>query len=746
MFGKTIRVIAAAAIAVSTATLSTGSSARTAFTASTSNTANTFTAGTGFAAGTLWTWGDTGDPTPSPRQVGSAASWTSAAVSGSWTCGIQTGGSLWCWGADNDQGQLGVGHHNTRSIPTMVGTATWSQVAAGGTHTCGVRTDTTLWCWGGADNGKLGLGDTTSYDSPQQVVSPAATGWATVSAGDEFTCATRTDTTLYCFGSNDSGQAGIGNTVTPQLTPVAVSTPSTTGWATVSSGYQHACALRTDSTLYCWGDGGSGRLGVNSTARFTSPQQVAGTWSVLSLGLNHTCAIKPDGSLWCWGAGGSGRLGLGDTASRLVPNQVGTIASGTWRTVAGASAHTCATKTDGTQWCWGENTLGELGLNDAVNRTSPVQVGTETTWSTSATGHSPHQTCSTKSDGTLWCWGDLRPATAQPSQVGAASTWRSAALGNAFTCATQSNGTLWCWGRGSNGRLGTGDTNPRLVPTQVGPATTWDRVTAGEYYGCATRTDTTLWCWGDNSQGNLGIGSTTQQNNPAQITSPAATGWASVSAGDNFTCATRIDTTLYCFGRNSDGQVGIGSTVSPQTTPVQVTSPSTTGWTAVSLGYRHACAIRTDQTLYCWGDGHAGRLGLGNGNGNGQPQPTQVPGSTWWAVSLGADHSCAIKTDGSLWCWGSGSSGQLGAGTTADQSAPASVGSATTWRTVSGGVRHTCAVQSVGTVWCWGSNALGQLGLGSGITTQTTPAQVNAPIGRPTFTGPRSNATAVLSY
>jgi alpha-tubulin suppressor-like RCC1 family protein len=190
------------------------------------------------------------------------------------------------------------------------------------------------------------------------------------------------------------------------------------------------------------------------------------------------------------------------------------------------------------------------------------------------------------------------------------------------------------------------------------------------------RSDGTLWCWGYNGDGELGLASAVANSlSPAQVTSPSSTGCVSVVTGAYSTCAVRSDSTLYCWGANGSGQLGLNDQTN-RNAPVQVTSPSSTGWVQSALGYGHSCAIRTGAKLYCWGNGANGRLG--NGATTSSNLPVQVPGTTWAAASAGSDHTCAIKSTNTLWCWGYGGNGRLGQGSTADAQSPAQVGSAIT--------------------------------------------------------------------
>ena len=186
-----------------------------------------------------------------------------------------------------------------------------------------------------------------------------------------------------------------------------------------------------------------------------------------------------------------------------------------------------------------------------------------------------------------------------------------------FSCGIRTDGTLWCWG--SIGDIS--EDLPRQVTTPAPGG--WASITAGQDHVCATRADGTLWCWGDNSQGQLGIGSHTGQDLPQQVTTPARGGWASVTGGAFHTCATRTGGTLWCWGRNDLGQLGIGNLTS-QDLPQAVITPASAGWASVTGGEYHTCATRTDGTLWCWGSNENGQLG--NGNHTDQDLPRQVTG------------------------------------------------------------------------------------------------------------------------
>src|ERR1700722_3154629 len=236
--------------------------------------------------------------------MSSGAPWARIAAGGDHTCGIRAGGTLWCWG-DNTYGQLGLGSHTSADLPRQVTSPArggWASVIADFEDTCAIRTDTTLWCWGDNGFGVLGTGNSTCPDRPTQVTTPAAGGWTSVTAGTNHTCATRTDATLWCWGEDEHGQLGYVTPDAPDL-PQQVTTPARKGWASVTAGSDDTCASRTGSTLWCWGDNSERQLGIGNYPSPAGPRQVttpaAGGWGSITVGGVSTCGVRTGATLWC---------------------------------------------------------------------------------------------------------------------------------------------------------------------------------------------------------------------------------------------------------------------------------------------------------------------------------------------------------------------------------------------------------------------------------------------------------------
>ena len=307
--------------------------------------------------------------------------------------GMDGPAGLWAWGW-NYYGGLGTGDIVHRSSPVQVGSlTTWSLVACGHYHTIATKTDGTLWAWGYNSIGALGQGNTTNYSSPVQVGTLTTwSTWSKIACGYEHTLATKTDGTLWAWGYDAYGQLGQGNT-TNYSSPVQVG--SLTTWSQIAGGQNHTIATKTDGTLWAWGYNAQGQLGKGNTTNYSSPVQVGSltTWSLVACGAYHTIATKTNGTLWAWGRNAYGQLGQGNITNYSSPVQVGTLT--TWSKIAGCgNGHTLATKTDGTLWACGYNNYGQLGQGNITNYSSPVQVGSLTTWSKIAGGR--YHTLATK--------------------------------------------------------------------------------------------------------------------------------------------------------------------------------------------------------------------------------------------------------------------------------------------------------------------------------------------------------------
>jgi alpha-tubulin suppressor-like RCC1 family protein len=291
---------------------------------------------------------------------------------------------------------------------------------------------------------------------------------------------------------------------------------------------------------------------------------------------------------------------------------------------------------------------------------------------------------------------------------GCAGRWQQIAAGGAFTCAIAYDRSLWCWGANASGQLGNGSYVSSTVPVRVGPDTDWVRVAAGGGHACAVKTDESLWCWGSNSNGQIGDGTYGTHLEPWRV--GTSNDWESPALGASHSCAIRLDDTLWCWGQNDDGRLGDGTTMT-RLEPVPVTSIG--GVVEAACGACHTCAVTSEGGLFCWGRNFEWQLGEGPAGGSLVPQSVEPVSGTWVSVTAGHVHTCAVSIEGSLYCWGSNSEGQLGDGTSVEKNHPTLIGASGTWRLAAAGDYHTCAAKTSGQLWCWGSNDDGQVGDGT---------------------------------
>ena len=362
--------------------------------------------------------------------------------------------------------------------------------------------------------------------------------------------------------------------------------------------------------LMTWGfNANNGNLGDNTTTNRSSPVQTiayGANWKQVSSGSYHTACIKTDGTLWIWGWNYRGQIG--DNTSTNVSSPVQTITFGTnWKNVSSGVDHCAAIKTDGTLWCWGRNIYGQLGDNTITDKSSPVQ---------------------TIAFGTNW------------KQVSAGNG--TFAAGGNNTAAIKTDGTLWCWGLNSTGQLGDNTVINRSSPVQtIAFGTNWKQVSAGNGNFAAIKNDGTLWTCGYNLYGQLGDNSIVKKSSPVQ-TVAYGTNWKQVSCGHSHTAAIKTDGTLWIWGGNTTyGNLGDNTTVS-RSSPVQTIAYGT-NWKSVTCASQHTAAIKTDGTLWIWGDNQYGQLGNNTLVSKSSPIQTILYGPTWKSVSCGQFHAAAIK-------------------------------------------------------------------------------------------------------
>jgi alpha-tubulin suppressor-like RCC1 family protein len=725
--------------------------------------------------GTLWSWGQNdvgqlgvGDVvTKTPySQVGLDTSWLSISTSYRYVLATKTDGTLWGWGL-NDSGQLAQNDLINRSSPVQIGALTnWISVNASASSVRATKSDGTLWGWGGNSNGQLG--DTTVVpksspiqigtrndwlsltsnvsDSNIQAASIALTAinppsvWVQPTVGQVDTTFTRS---LYSWGYGTTGQLG-DSTIANRSSPVLVADSTWTSLSgLVHSSADHSGLVKIDGTLWTWGSGGYGQLGNNTIIDRSSPVQVGAvtTWNRLSIGFRTGLAVNEAGTLWSWGDNSFGQLGKQDTILRSSPIQVGSDTNWSTQLAAGYLV-SFAIKTNGTLWGWGYNNYGQIGDTTLISRSSPVQVGAATTINASSEiSNNANTMAAIKGDGTLWTWGRNQTGSlggstvltghrSSPVQVGTLTNWKSIAIDSAGgVVALKTDGSIWTWGYNGYGALGNSTVVPRSSPVQLGTLRDWASITCGFGNVGAIKIDGTLWTWGYNQSGSDGLGDLVYRSSPVQ-TGIGKT-WSKIHKGRAATFAIDTAGALWVCGSNSTGKLGLNNITANFTTFQQV--GTLTNWSSISSDDHSTIAVKTDGTLWAIGANSAGQLG--QNNVISYSSPVQVSAGTTWrsAVYGGASSVLAIKSDGTLWGWGSNITyGVLGDNTVINKSTPVQISSDTTWLKVvladTFNTPSALATKTTGSIWVWGTNAQGQLGdqTITLVTNRSSPGQIGA--------------------
>lgn len=335
----------------------------------------------------------------------------------SFGCALDDQGQVLCWGL-NTSGQLGTGATSTpgmdRARPDSTAPVVKlsgqpltgaTDIAVGSSHACALTSDGNAWCWGIGTSGQLGTGNTTSLPYAAQV--KASAHFTQIALGSLHTCAIDDQSKVWCWGSNASGQVDPPDGGSPVPTPTEIA-PGVPPAVRVAAASAHSCAACADGSVWCWGTNSSGQLGNGTTSSVVGAAQASaapgasGPMDEISAGDSHTCA-RQGGSVWCWGLNSSGQLGQGDFVNRTKPTPV-TLA-GQAMQVSAHGGHTCARYGafgTGRVACWGSNQLGEVGTGDEVDTPDPFP---QPLAAIDLIGTGANQSCARSGDGILWCWG-----------------------------------------------------------------------------------------------------------------------------------------------------------------------------------------------------------------------------------------------------------------------------------------------------------------------------------------------------
>ncbi len=352
-----------------------------------------------------------------------------------------------------------------------------SQIAAGSFHNLYLSRDGVLEGWGSNLYGEVGDGTAENKPGPVRIMTAPTQTWIGITGGMHHSIGLKSDGSLWGWGINNRYQLTQMINTDEQLTPAKSGTD--TDWIFASAGMNHTMGIKTNGSLWGWGDNPAGQVGNNSTDRQPIPVRIGADtdhWVLVSAGGSHTAAIKSDETLWVWGFNNNGQIGDGTAQKRLSPFKIETD-NGHWVTTSAGGYHTAAIKSDGTLWTWGDNIHGQLGDGTETDQKSPIKIGTDN------------------------------------------DRWVDVSAGKYHTAAIKSDGTLWTWGYNNNGQLGDGTNTNRTTPFKIDTATDWVAVDAGDYHTIAFKSDGSVWTWGLNSSGQVGDGTLVSRITPTLILS-----------------------------------------------------------------------------------------------------------------------------------------------------------------------------------------------------------------------------------
>lgn len=641
----------------------------------------------------------------------------------------KTDNSIFCWGA-NPSGQLGLSDIINRSSPVIFDAngSAWADIQSESGTTIGLKTNGTLWSWGLGDVGALGTNNILHRSSPVQVGTDNT--WSKIAIGADAVYAIKTNGTLWIWGSGQRGAWGNNLPGTSTIgrspgrsSPLQLGTD--TNWQKIKTFYPGCFALKSNGSVWAWGYLVYGIRGDNlaSPTDVSSPMQVFGNFVYTDIdngGNINAAAKRNDGTIW-----GLGYLsnGVNSVTSYSSPVQIAPsfrfdetkiiqndnfLALKTVEAIVAPTATppiptpTATPAPQNGMFVWGNNTNGVLGLNDTVHRSDFIQLGTDAQWSNTRvkniTSSDSNHTIAVKYDGTIWGWGDNtysqigigdKTHRSSPVQIGTTTDWANAVAAAYYSVGVKTDGSLWTWGRNANGYLGNNQgSTDQPYPFRIGLENNWsqqiEHLCAG-HHGAAIKTNGTLWMWGYNGQGQIGDNSTVHRSSPVQL---AGTTWAQVSTGGSdvtianaHTVAVKTDGTLWTWGYNASGQLGL-NTATNRSSPAQVAG---TNWKYAKASFGGTVAIKTNGTLWGWGDYFVNATGTYNNASS----PIQVGTSTSWATnirSFDAKYKSAAAIDPSefyvLKSWGDGTDGGQDAGSTVTNITPTTAGGGLNWTSV----------------------------------------------------------------
>jgi alpha-tubulin suppressor-like RCC1 family protein len=646
----------------------------------------------------------TSSTVPVAVSMPSGVSFATIATGFEHTCAVTTTGTAYCWGG-NYYGQLGNNASTRRSTtPVAVNMqgVSFVTISIGDYHTCALTTTGTVYCWGNNANGQIGTGSAyiTEYRSPE-LVRLYGVSFSALATGNYHTCAVTTTGAVYCWGMGANGQLG-NNQETDSRAPVMALMPGDVSFRAIDAGSYFTCALTTIGTAYCWGFNSNGQLGDGTTTYGARPVAVSMpsgvSFATIATGYFHACAVTTTGTAYCWGKNMNGQFGDGTTTDSAVPVAVSMPSEVSFATIAPGANHTCAFTTTGASYCWGGNDNGQLGTCDIVGYTVPMLISACAPVNTST----PTQTQTST---------NTPPTSTATSATNPWGSFTSVDTNGETTCAIATSGAAYCWGNNSQGQLGNGTTGgyssgSNHVAVTMPTGVTFATISTSGNHTCARTTTGTAYCWGYNGDGQLGDGTVTSRTVPVAVIMPTGVLFSAIAASGGNTCALTTAGAAYCWGGPYYGSLGRGPTayIGDYSVPGAVTMPDGVSFSEIYIGSNYTCALTTTGTVYCWGYNNIGQLGDNSYTNRFTPVEVYNPdGVSFAAISTGsgASHACALTTTGAAYCWGSNTYSELGTGNTGSTRLlnAVTMPDGVSFATITVGDEHTCALTTTGTAY-----------------------------------------------
>lgn len=670
-------------------------------------------------------------------------------------CALQWNGKVYCWGSNDRFNALGQAEPNRTSTPTPVaGEWVLTQLSSGSMATCGLTGDGQVVCWGshfGPDDPQINW---TERMSPQQLA--IAPGWLNfIGIGNTFMCGLSQDSAAYCWGNDREGALGVGQDRLRSVYPTAVAPDQRFRQLAVDE--RRVCGLLKDGHTVCWGNNEGNIFLIDGMDMTAMPRTVGvdALFEAIAIGPLHACGIETDsGRILCWGDARHGRLGaaLETPFSRPVPIEV----DRRFVDVAVGFSTACGLTESGEVWCWGQNLTGILGPGAHINDYLPAQIPLERPAHRLTLGHGT--ACAIDELGELWCWGyggagilgDRRVmAVEEPVEIEFLSPPSKLFAGSNHLCSLDEDEEFFCWGDHRSGLIFPDQPWVLSAPTRIALAA--PRALSGsQRRSCAVDKEGRLACWGD-LEDFLDIPAADRESYEPLVRVMEEERFDDVDVDDEHGCALTTQGQAYCWGRTSEGRLGVQVNPEVVTTPVKVSGEHV--FSSLAVGRASSCGI-ADGEIYCWGSGQGGDVGEGTADNSAIPQRVTASNSSRFVqIEMSGTSKCALSEEGALYCWSrwfqsndrtlTRSSGPFTkvrvlrqaycALTTTGEIFCAGVNGHGLFRTASFLSELTslhlpfrttdfvmtnsvmCALSTEGKTYCWGNDAFGEVGQGSAV-------------------------------